>query len=306
MERTTACAAKPFIKWAGGKNGVLPSLGPMLPDDISQWSETVYVEPFVGGGAVLFHVLRTYPNIRRAIINDVNPKLAACYRVIRDNATALTDRLAAIEAEYYALDDDGRKAYFLSQRRRFNQGLDDETEQTAVFLLLNHTCFNGLFRVNRKGEFNVPFGRYPHPRICDAETIAADSRLLQKVEIMSADFEAVAAKAQGHCFYYLDPPYRPISSTAAFTDYAAGSFNDDDQRRLKAFCDRLNSQGHRFMLSNSDSRLSTDDPYFFDRLYANYHIRRIQATRAISCKSAGRGKVTEIVVRNYINDNEKL
>lgn len=290
---------KPFIKWVGGKTGLLPCLDGLLPSDLGKWNDATYVEPFVGGGAMLFHILSNYPNIRHALINDVNPQLAACYRTIRDQPEKLKQALHDIEGHYLPLSYDQRKSYYLDRRAEFNAGIADEICQTAVFIFLNRTCFNGLYRVNRRGEFNVPFGRYANPKICDEPTIDADSRLLQRVEITTGDFENLTIGPDARAFYYFDPPYRPISTTSAFTSYADGGFGDSDQCRLKSFCDRISAGGHLLMLSNSDSRMSDNDPDFFDRLYKDYTIHRTSAARAINSNGAKRGKVSEIVVCNY-------
>lgn len=163
-----------------------------------------------------------------------------------------------------------------------------------MFFFLNRTCFNGLYRVNKKGLFNVPFGKYAHPSICNPETIRNDSELLQKVEIVNGDFETTLEHARGNTLFYLDPPYRPLSNTSSFNDYAKETFNDDAQIRLKAFCDRINDAGYKFMLSNSDG-----EDNFFDRLYESYAIDRVWASRSVNSNPSKRGKITEIVVHNY-------
>lgn len=292
--------AKPFIKWAGGKSKLLSQLDALLPADFAERRNIQYVEPFVGGGAMLFYLLQTYPNITAALINDINPDLATCYKVVRDNPADLIKSLEQIQTEYYALHDEAlRKTFFLKQRERFNSKLLDPIENTTLFIFLNKTCFNGLYRVNKSGGFNVPFGRYSRPNICDAETIIADSELLQKVEIMTGDFEQTFSRIGSDTFFYFDPPYRPISATSNFTDYAKESFNDDEQIRLKLFCDKLNDCDIQFMLSNSDSPGTNTDAGFFDCLYAGYSIKRVWASRSVNSIATKRNKITEIVVRNY-------
>lgn len=286
--------ARPFIKWAGGKGQLLEQLGAMLPDGFSRWENVTYVEPFVGGGAMLFHLLQTYPNIQRTVINDINPKLSACYEIIRDEPLRLIIRLTEIEKEYYALGThDRQKEYYLQKRREFNGALP-KLEMSALLIFINRTCFNGLYRENRKGEYNVPFGRYTAPVICNKELLLADSRVLQRVEVLSGDFEQTLSHARGNTLFYLDPPYRPLSATSNFNDYARQPFNDEAQVRLKAFCDRLTRAGHAFMLSNSDC-----PDGFFDQPYRDYHIDRVWARRCVNANGGGRGKLTEILVNNY-------
>lgn len=291
--------AKPFIKWVGGKGQLLEQLSALLPVDFSRWENATYIEPFVGGGAMLFHLLQAYPNIRRAVINDINPKLTACYRVIRDNPLELIGRLKDIEDYYKGLQtEEDRKAHFLRQREAFNGSLPD-VEQTAVFIFLNRTCFNGLYRENRKGEYNVPFGRYANPQICNEELIMADSKVLQRVEILTGEFEETFAYAQGRTLFYFDPPYRPLSDTSSFNDYTKQVFNDEAQIRLKRFCDRVSADGFSFMLSNSDCLGKNGEDRFFDDLYQDYFIERVWAKRSVNAIGSKRGKLTEILVHNY-------
>lgn len=286
--------AKPFIKWAGGKGQLIEQLGALLPADFGSLDSVTYIEPFVGGGAMLFHMLQAFPNIKRAVINDINPRLAACYEVIRDEPQQLIGRLAEIEKEYFALATyDRQKEYYLQKRREFNGG-GSQLETAALLIFINRTCFNGLYRENRRGEYNVPFGRYVAPVICNRGLIMADSHILQRVEILTGDFEQTLLHAQGNTFFYLDPPYRPLSATSNFNDYARQPFNDDAQVRLKSFCDKIASAGHSFMLSNSDCADG-----FFDNLYKDYQIERVWARRCVNSNGNGRGKLTEILVHNY-------
>lgn len=293
--------AKPFIKWVGGKGQLIDQLEALLPADFSERENVTYIEPFVGGGAMLFYMLNKYPNINSAVINDINPDLTLCYQVVRDNPVELIMALNDIQSEYYSLkSDEERKMFFLQKREHFNTKSLNQIENTTLFFFLNRTCFNGLYRVNKAGKFNVPFGRYSKPKICDAETIYADSKILQKVEIMTGDFEYTINKITGNTFFYLDPPYRPLSSTSSFNDYAKEEFNDDAQIRLKLFCDRLNELGVVFMLSNSDCMAKDGKDRFFDDLFVDYRIERVWASRNVNAIASKRGKLTEIVVGNYI------
>lgn len=294
--------AKPFVKWVGGKGQLIEQLEALLPADFAERDNVTYIEPFVGGGAMLFYMLQTYPNIKSAVINDINPDLTLCYQVVRDNPTELIKSLNAIQSAYYALQtEEERKAFFLQQRELFNSKSLDKIDNTTLFFFLNRTCFNGLYRVNKAGKFNVPFGKYTTPTICDPATINADSRLLQKVDIMTGDFEQTFAKIEGNTFFYFDPPYRPLSNTSSFNDYTKEDFNDNAQIRLKLFCDRLNENGINFMLSNSDCLGKDGTDRFFDDLFIDYSIERVWASRNVNAIASKRGKLTEIVVNNYHN-----
>ena len=294
--------AKPFIKWVGGKSQLIDQLDMQLPADFGNWANVTYIEPFVGGGAMLFYMLQSYPNIEHAVINDINPDLVTCYRTVRDNPKQLIESLADIEMAYLALEtEERRKDFFMAVRERYNEKNLDPIENTTKFFFLNRTCFNGLYRVNKKGLFNVPFGKYSNPTICDPETILKDSELLQRVEILNGDFEATFEHAQGNSLFYFDPPYRPLSDTSSFNDYAKESFNDDAQIRLKVYCDRINEAGFHFMLSNSDCKGKNENDNFFDVLYGAYQIERVWASRSINSNPEKRGKLTEILVHNYLD-----
>ena len=297
--------ARPFIKWVGGKSQLIEQLEAQLPADFDNWENVTYIEPFVGGGAMLFYMLQRYPNINHAIINDINSDLATCYRTVRDTPEQLISSLKDIEKAYLALEtEDGRKDFFMAVRERYNEKNLDPIENTTKFFFLNRTCFNGLYRVNKKGLFNVPFGKYANPTICDPETIRKDSELLQRVEILNGDFEATFEYAHGNTFFYFDPPYRPLSDTSSFNDYAKEAFNDDAQIRLKEYCDRIHEAGFRFMLSNSDCKGKNEEDNFFDVLYQAYQIERVWASRNINSNPNKRGKLTEILVHNNIKTKE--
>ena len=292
--------AKPFIKWVGGKGQLIEQLEALLPADFDKWENVTYIEPFVGGGAMLFYMLQRHSNIKSAVINDINEDLTTCYKVVRDNPKDLVDSLADIQKEYYSLhSEDLRKQFFMLMRDEFNTKALDPIRNTTLFFFLNRTCFNGLYRVNKSGLFNVPFGKYTNPQICDPATIRKDSELLQRVEIMTGDFEATFEHAQGNTLFYFDPPYRPLSDTSSFNDYAKEAFNDDAQIRLKEYCDQIDEAGFQFMLSNSDCKGKNEEDNFFDVLYGAYHIERVWASRNINSNPNKRGKLTEILVHNY-------
>ena len=292
--------AKPFIKWVGGKSQLIEQLDALLPADFANWENVTYIEPFVGGGAMLFYMLQRYPNIQHAIINDINPDLVTCYRTVRDCPEQLIESLIDIENAYSAIEtEEERKDFFMAARDRYNEKNLTPIDNTTIFFFLNRTCFNGLYRVNKKGLFNVPFGKYASPTICDPETIKKDSELLQRVEILNGDFEATFEYAQGNTLFYLDPPYRPLSDTSGFNDYAKEPFNDDAQVRLKEYCDHIHETGYHFMLSNSDCKGKNEEDNFFDVLYQAYQIKRVWASRNINSNPNKRGKLTEILVHNY-------
>ncbi len=292
--------AKPFIKWVGGKGQLIEQLESLLPSDFEKGKEVTYIEPFVGGGAMLFYMLQRFPNITHAVINDINPDLVCCYKTVRDNVDELIPSLGEIQRRYFELSDmELKREMYMQVRDRYNTKNLDPIENTTLFFFLNRTCFNGLYRVNKRGLFNVPCGRYLQPQICDEETLRADSKLLQKVEILCGDFEQTIEYAKAKTLFYFDPPYRPLSDTSSFNDYAKESFNDDSQIRLKFFCDKVSQSGYQFMLSNSDCKGKNELDNFFDALYADYEIERVWASRNVNANGAKRGKIKEILVRNY-------
>lgn len=299
--------AKPFIKWVGGKGQLIEQLDVLLPADFANWENITYIEPFVGGGAMLFYMLQHYPNIQRAIINDINSDLIDCYRTVRDTPEQLIESLQDIQDTYFSLQsEEKKKEFFLTARKRYNEKTLDPIENTTMFFFLNRTCFNGLYRVNKKGLFNVPFGKYTNPTICDPDTIRNDSILLQRVEFMNGDFEETFEHAYGNTLFYFDPPYRPLSDTSSFNDYAKEAFNDDAQIRLKEYCDKIHNAGYKFMLSNSDCKGKNEEDNFFDILYGEYQIDRVWASRSINSNPNKRGKLTEILVHNYAETQKNV
>lgn len=247
--------AKPFIKWVGGKTQLLNSINKLLPED----NTTVfsYVEPFVGGGAVLFHVLNTYHNLRHVIINDINIDLINTYKTIKQSHEDLLIVLLELQNEFHLLEDndEGKKQYYNEKRSIFNSRKENIIYQSALFIFLNKTCFNGLFRVNKKNQFNVPMGKYKSPTICDYENICNVHKVLQRVEIFNIDYENILNYSDSSSLFYIDPPYKPISKTSNFTSYSTNDFNDNEQIRLKNFCIKLDKLGHKFIVSNSDNKL---------------------------------------------------
>lgn len=299
---------KPFVKWAGGKGKLLGQLDTFLPLRLCS-EEFTYIEPFVGGGAMLFHMLNKFRNIRKVIFNDINVDLIKAYQTVKDHPDLLIEFLKEMEHEYCSLGgDEARKSYYLEVRARFNQHKDDDIRNSAHLIFLNKTCFNGLYRVNSRGEFNVPIGSYAHPVICHADTILADSAVLNvcDVEIVSGDFTAMENYLNPRMlnFFYFDPPYRPLTQTSSFTAYAKGDFTDNDQKRLAAFCRCISDEGALWMLSNSDCSMKNPNDLFFEKLYQDYAIERVYASRSINANPSKRGKLTELLIHNdYELDN---
>ena len=301
--KNKAVIAKPFVKWAGGKGNLLQKLEALLPADFDDLQNVTYIEPFVGGGAMLFYMLQQHKCIRRAVINDINADLIRCYQLIANDPQTLIDRLKNIENNYYSVDFPARKELFYAYRDQYNSEGIHPDERAALFIFLNHTCFNGLYRVNATGKFNVPYGRYKNPVICNEELIMADYRLLNSVELVirhPGDYKLTRQNlSKNHPnFVYFDPPYRPLSATSSFKEYSNNPFEDIQQEELKHFCDRLSVQKCLIMLSNSDSKTENGDSYF-EALYEGYDIQRILASRFINADPDKRKKLTEVVIRNY-------
>jgi len=266
----------PFVKWAGGKSRLLSAFDRLLPPGFDP-SRGRYFEPFVGGGALFFHLAPA-----RAVLSDSNPELVNCYQVVRDRV----EELIALLREHK-----NDRQHFYKVRSLSPAGLS-AAERAARLIFLNKTCFNGLYRVNSRGEFNVPFGRYDNPRICDGENLRAVSARLRDVEILCLPFEQTVRRAKAGDFVYLDPPYQPVSATANFTGYTATAFGDKDQERLAAVFSQLSKRGCLVMLSNSDSPVIRE-------LYKDFRIAEVKASRAINCKAERRGRVSELVIMNY-------
>ncbi|MFA6334780.1 MAG: DNA adenine methylase [Bacteroidales bacterium] len=292
--------AKPFIKWVGGKTQLIESIEKTLPENFAKLNNVTYIEPFVGGGAVLFWILQQYPNITKAIINDINPDLTIAYKTIKETPSELVQFLQIIQDEYLPLNEEKRKECYLNNRDRFNTKTLDSVENTALFIFLNCTCFNGLYRVNSKGLFNVPFGRYANPKICDKHTIFADSELLQKVEILTGDFEETLKYASNNSFFYFDPPYKPLSETSSFNSYSKEDFTDQEQIRLGNFCKKIDMLGYNFVLSNSDVKGKNPNDDFFDDLYEQFNIiKRVYATRMVNANTKNLNLGVSLVGRAF-------
>lgn len=294
--------AKPFVKWAGGKSHLLGQLQALLPSDIGNKEDLTYIEPFVGGGAMLFYMLSNYKNIKRVIINDINQDLITCYRLIKDNPLPLIKELKSLENRYTALSQEEQKAMYYQIREKYNSRKYSPTLEAAYFMFLNHTCFNGLYRVNSKSEFNVPCGKYKHPSICNEAVINADHQLLNSVDIiiLNDDYKCIQKHIldDKYTFVYLDPPYMPISVTSYFKQYSSLPFEEKEQEELEQFCQQLSDMGCSIMISNSDCKTNKGSSYFED-LYSSFHIDRIVARRYINAHTTKRDQLPEIVIRNF-------
>ena len=299
--KTEGKAVKPFLKWAGGKGQLLKEIEQYYPFENKKI--TKYAEPFVGGGAVLFDILNKY-DLEEVYISDINAELINTYCVIRDNIDDLIEILSAMQNDFIPFDVEHRKEYYLDKRSRFNELKvnGDESiniEKAALMVFLNKTCFNGLFRVNKKGLFNVPMGSYKNPLICDENNLRAVSEKLQKVRTVCGNYKKSANFIDENTFVYFDPPYRPITDTASFTAYTENLFNDGEQIDLAKFVDEMNKKGAKIVVSNSDPKNSNADDNFFDNIYSAHKIKRIEATRMINCNSEARGKIKELLISNF-------
>ena len=297
--------AKPFLKWAGGKTQLISDIEKALPTNIIQTNFT-YIEPFVGSGAVLFWVLNNFPNLKRAVINDINEDLINTYKTIANNPKELISILEILQNEFHALEgnEDNKKLYYYQKRALYNSRKETQSGQAALFIFLNRTCFNGLYRVNSKNLYNVPMGGYKKPTICDKENILAVSEALQKVEILCGDFEQTLNYTDKNSLFYFDPPYKPLSETSSFNSYAKDEFNDNEQIRLKNFCSKLDILNHTWILSNSDVKGKDENDNFFDDLYSDFNIQRVEAKRSINANPEKRGKLTELLITNQVNNKE--
>ncbi len=293
-------SAKPFLKWAGGKGQLIKEIEKYYP-----FNDTItkYAEPFVGGGAVLFDVLKRF-NLKEVYISDTNAELINTYKAVRDNIDELIELLSVYEKEYIPMDTENRKQYYMDKRESFNTikvngDKSENLEKAALMIFLNRTCFNGLYRVNKKGLFNVPMGSYKNPLICDEDNLRAVSQNLQKVNIVCDDYRKSRDFIDENTFVYLDPPYRPLTSTSSFTAYTENLFDDEMQIELADFVNEMHNKGAKIVVSNSDPKNSDTDDNFFDDIYSNHKIRRVEATRMINCNSESRGKIKELLISNY-------
>ena len=288
---------KPIVKWAGGKSQLLDDIRKKYPKKIER-----YCEPFVGGGAVLLDILANFHPVE-VLVNDINAELVNTYKQIQNNVNALIEMLTETQKSFWEKNDSDRKSMYLEKRKHFNDikssGVCNTLEMAALFIFLNKTCFNGLYRVNGKGLFNVPIGSYKMPPICDADNLRTVSRLLQNVEVRCDDYSSCADFVNENTFVYIDPPYRPLTVTASFTSYSENEFGDKQQIELSRFVDVISNKGAMVVLSNSDPKNSNTEDNFFDDLYSEYSISRVSAKRMINSKGNSRGSISELLICNY-------
>lgn len=292
---------KPFLKWAGGKSQLLSEIEKYYPFENGAINK--YAEPFVGGGAVLFDILNKY-DLKEVYISDINAELINTYCMIREEIDALIRMLSVMQSEFVPLDTENRKNYYLDKRSRFNdlKTNGDESiniEKAALMIFLNKTCFNGLFRVNKKGLFNVPMGSYKNPMICDEENLRAVSDKLQRVKIVCGDYRNSMEFIDSNTFVYFDPPYRPLTETASFTAYTENLFDDEAQIELAKYVEQLDKKGAKVVISNSDPKNTNPEDNFFDEIYGACTIKRVDATRMINSNSQARGKIKELLISNF-------
>jgi DNA adenine methylase len=316
---------RPVLKWAGGKRQLLNVIDAHLPPEVADGEITTYVEPMVGGAAVFFHMKEKYDNtLTKYYISDYNWDLFVLYRVIKSRVKDLIEELHKLADEYLPLpptqkgdkegerismykrireeynedrwDDDRYRSDGLTFRKRLS---DSWIRRAAMTIFLNRTCFNGLYRVNSSGKFNVPHGRYDRPDIVDEENLRAVRKALKGVQISVGSYEDNLAMVDDKAFVYFDPPYRPLPNTPSFTDYHKAAFGDAEQAVLAGMFMELHQRGAKLMLSNSDPKNTDENDEFFDDMYSDYNIHRVNARRAINSDGEGRGKITEILVTNY-------
>ena len=292
---------KPFIKWVGGKGQLLSEINKLYPVELGK-NINKYAEIFLGGGAVLFDILSKY-KLDEVYISDKNLELINTYKSIRDNIDILIKSLKEMEEEYISLDDENRKIYYYEKRQKYNKLKinieENNIEKASLFIFLNKTCFNGLYRVNKKGEFNVPMGAYKNPKICDKENLKNVSKALKNVKIIYADYRESKDFIDEKTFVYIDPPYRPLNITSSFTSYTENDFSDKEQIELAEYIDLLNKKGAKIVISNSDPKNNNTDDNFFDELYKNYNINRVKATRMLNSNASLRGAINELLITNY-------
>jgi DNA adenine methylase len=292
--------AKPFLKWAGGKSQLLSQIRLNLPS-LDKVQNLIYVEPFIGSGAVMFWMAENYPNLSQIVINDANEDLVNVYRQIGMSVENLIEVLNSYQSDYHLRSNDQKSLqdYYLERREEYNRREADAVTQAALLIFLNRTCFNGLYRVNSNNKFNVPMGRYKNPQICDEANLRRVADLMKKVEVHSGDYSQTLSYANENSFYYLDPPYRPLNETSSFGAYCKEGFGDNEQIQLKGFCDALSSKEVKWLLSNSNPLQTKNADTFFHELYDGYSIATVVARRSINSKSDKRGVITELLIKNY-------
>ena len=291
--------AKPFVKWAGGKTQLINKITEFLPEEIKNGKIDTYIEPFVGGGALLFYILQNY-KIKKAYINDVNKELINCFLCIKEDVQNVINSLKQLETDYF--NSDNRDEFYLKVRQEYNEiKLKKELDfkKCSEFIFLNKTCFNGLYRVNKKGLFNVPHGKYKNPLICDEKNLILCAELLQKVKISFGHYNTVIKHTDDKTLIYFDPPYRPLIKNQSFVSYSEFGFDDTDQEILADNFKKLSQNNSFVLLTNSDPKNVDENDNFFDDLYKDFNINRIKAKRSINSNGDKRGEIFELLIKNY-------
>lgn len=313
---------KSFIKWAGGKTQLLENLDNNFPKDLNKTEVNIkrYIEPFLGSGALFFHIIKNIKKYKfeEIVISDINTKLINVYKCLRDDVELLIEILEKLKVEYLSYNSlNEKEEMFYRIRESFNTEKEDIFLQSAEFIFLNKTCFNGLYRENKKGKFNVPFGKTENPGFYVRTKLLEISEMLNLknsnneniVKILNEEYFNLTDYIDNSTFIYFDPPYRPITK-GGFNDYIKGGFNDENQIQLANFCKEINRQNCKFLLSNSDPKNLDENDEFFDELYSSFHIERVCAKRSINSNGTGRGNVTELLIRNYeldmVLDTDKI
>jgi len=298
---------RPFVKWAGGKSSLISQITGFYPFELTNGTIEKYIEPFVGGGAVLINILQKY-DVKEAYAFDINIDLINCYNVIKTNVEELIIELENKQKEFLKLEDEERQKYFYNVRKEYNSYRINENElnvkRAAEFIFLNRTCFNGLYRVNKSGEFNVPCGKYKNPTICDSSNLRNLSDLIQNVIFKYGDYKNSEKYVDNNTFVYFDPPYRPLSISSGFTSYTKEDFNDENQKELANYFRKLDVKDAKLMLSNSNPKNTNKDDNFFEDIYKSFNINEIFAKRMINANAKGRGEISELLITNYKEKDE--
>ena len=295
---------RPFVKWVGGKSKLIPQMEQYYPKELKENKIDVYIEPFVGGGAIIIDILKKY-NIKKTYAFDINKNLINCYNIIKEKVESLVLNLKKLEEEYLKLDDENRKEYYYDIRKKYNsinvENEKEALEKTTYFIFLNKTCFNGLYRENRRGQFNVPIGKYKNPTICDEKNLIELSKLIKNVTFINGDYRESYKYIEENTFIYFDPPYRPINKTSSFTSYSKEDFNDENQKELGEYFRKINDNNSnvKLMLSNSNPKNNNEEDDFFEQTYNGFKINEIKANRMINSNKEKRGKISELLITNY-------
>lgn len=311
MDSSCKCA-KPFLKWAGGKKQVINFIEKNMPQNIKDSGVIEnYFEPFLGGGAIFFHLFNEY-DLKNIYLGDINQDLILTYNIVKKNPKKLISKLTSMSNEFLHLSEELRKDYYYNIRQEFNNSMDNFDYETfskdgvlraSQMIFLNRTCFNGLYRVNKKGEFNVPMGKYKNPLICDKENILNVSKTLKEVKFICGDYSRSIDFIAENSFFYLDPPYFPIKKNS-FINYNSNSFGVDEQIRLSKFCKEIDNKNVKFLLSNSDPKNEDPSCCFFEDVYNDLNLKylnivSIDAKRSINSNGKKRGVIKELLIFNY-------